>query len=777
MVMDIKKAAVIGAGVMGAQIAAHIANAGVPVVLLDIVPKEGDRTAIARGAIERLEKMDPAPLMHKKNAALITPGNLEDDLNQLADCDWIIEAIIERLDLKQQLYKKVDQVRKPGSVVSSNTSTIPLRELVRGQSAEFARDFMVTHFFNPPRYLRLLELVPGEATERGKLEAIRQFCDVRLGKGVVVAKDTPGFIGNRIGIFWIQTAINAAFDMGLTIEEADAAMGKPMGVPKTGVFGLVDLVGLDLMPHIHKSMQDLLPEHDAYRGAVRDIPLINKMIADGYTGRKGKGGFYRLQRDGDKKEKQAIDLNTGEYRAQDKARLASLDAKGLPAILAVKDKGSAYLAYVLTETLGYAASLLGQIADSVDDIDRAMRMGFNWKYGPFELIDQVGAGWLAGRLQELKRPVPAILNAARDKTIYRIGSGQLEVIGADGTYVPLTRGDGVLLLNDIKKLQKPLLKGPTAAVWDIGDGVLCFEFTGKMNTIDPYVFQLMGETIQKISGDDSIWRALVIYSEADQFSAGANLGLALFALNVGLTDQIAEMVAQGQQVYKALKYAPFPVVGAPSGLALGGGCEILLHCDAVVAHAELYTGLVECGVGVVPGWGGCKELLARMHARKKAPKGPMPAVAEAFMQISMAKFSKSAAEARDLLYLNESDAVVMNRERLLFDAKQKALQLAEGYKAPAPMTPLALPGATGKTALMQALLGFRQSGKATAHDVTVSEGLADVLTGGPKADMTLPVTEDQILALEREVFMRLIRTPETLLRIEHMLTTGKPLRN
>ncbi|MGE3770037.1 MAG: 3-hydroxyacyl-CoA dehydrogenase NAD-binding domain-containing protein [Bdellovibrionales bacterium] len=775
MALEIKKIAVIGAGVMGAQIAAQCANAGVPVVLLDIVPKEGERTALAKGAIDKLLTMDPAPLMHKKNASLITPGNLEDDIQQLAECDWIIEAIIERLDLKQQLYKKVDMVRKAGSVVSSNTSTIPLRELVKGQSDEFQRDFMVTHFFNPPRYMRLLELVPGAKTERGKLEIIRQFCDVRLGKGVVVAKDTPGFIANRIGIYWIQTAINAAIDMGLTVEETDAALGKPMGTPM-GVFKLADLVGLDLMPHINKSMLDLLPEKDAYRGAVRDLPLMTKMIADGYTGRKGKGGFYRLLREGERKEKQVIDLKTGEYRAEEKSRLASLDARGLQNVFKIKDKGSAILEHVLVEVIDYAASLLGTIADTADDIDRAMRMGFNWKKGPFELLDDVGADWLAAKLTEKKRPVPAIVEAAKGKTIYRLEGGRMEMLGADGKYVPLSRGEGVLLLNDIKKTQKPLLKNGSAAVWDIGDGVLCFEFTGKMNTIDPFVFQLMGETIQKISGENSLHRALVIYSEADQFSAGANLGLALFALNVGLYDQIAELVAQGQQIYKALKYAPFPVVGAPGGLALGGGCEILLHCDAVVAHAELYTGLVECGVGIVPGWGGCKELLNRM-AQRKGAKGPMPAVVGAFEQISTAKFSKSAMEARDLLYLRESDTITMNRDRLLFDAKQRALELANGYKPPEPMAPLPLPGPTGKTAALMALEGFRLAGKATAHDVTVSTGLAEVLSGGPKADMLTPTTEDQILALERDVFMKLIKTKETLARIEHMLETGKPLRN
>ncbi len=779
MTMEIKKVAVIGAGVMGAQIAAQIANAGTPVVLLDIVPPNleegGDRTAIAKGALEKLMKMEPAPFMHKKNAKLVTPGNLEDDLEMLRDCDWIIEAIIERLDLKQNLYKKIDLVRKPGSVVSSNTSTIPLAQLTGGMSDEFDRDFMVTHFFNPPRYLRLLELVPGAKTERGKLEAIRDFCDVRLGKGVVVAKDTPGFIGNRIGIYWIQSGINAAFDLGLTVEEADAALGKPMGAPKTGIFGLVDLVGLDLMPHINKSMLDLLPAKDAYRDAVRDLPLVQKMIGEGYTGRKGKGGFYRLNRDGDKKIKETIDLALGTYRPEQKARLVSIQSKGLKNILAIKDKGSEILHRVLLETLSYSASLLGEIADTIPEIDQALRLGFNWKFGPFELIDQLGAGWLADELKKAGKPVPKILESGQD--MYRVEGGVLEFLTLDGSYKKLQRPDGVLLLQDVKRAGKPVLKGPTASVWDIGDGVLCFELTGKMNTIDPTVFQTLGQTIAMLSAETSIWRALVLYSEQDYFSAGANLGLALFALNVGLYEQIDELVAQGQAVYKAMKYAPFPVVGAPGGLALGGGCEILLHTDAVQAHAELYMGLVECGVGLVPGWGGCKEMLGRAYANKKRPGGPMPPISQMFEQISMAKFSKSAAEAKDLMYLRDSDGITMNRDRLLADAKRKVLELADGYKPPEEFTPLPLPGQSAISALGMAVDGFRAVGLATPHDVTVSLSLADVLSGGAEADMLKPTTEDEILALEQKVFGALIRTPQTLARIENMLVTGKPLRN
>ncbi|MCR6632540.1 MAG: 3-hydroxyacyl-CoA dehydrogenase NAD-binding domain-containing protein [Magnetospirillum sp.] len=772
---DIKKVAVIGAGVMGAGIAAHVANAGVPVVLLDIVPAgAGNRNAIAEGAVARMLKADPAPFMSKAAARLVTTGNTEDHLELLAECDWIVEAVVERLDVKQSLYAKVEAVRKPGSVVSSNTSTIPLATLVEGLPERFAEDFIITHFFNPPRYMRLLEVVGGARTRPEALEIVSRFADVMLGKSVVRCKDRPGFIANRLGVTWLQAAVVEAFDAGLDIEDVDAIIGKPMGIPKTGVFGLLDLVGLDLMPHVNASLAAALPKDDAFHTLNRPLPLVEKMIADGYTGRKGKGGFYRVNREKNK-AKESIDLATGEYRATRKAEVEAVKAMGrkLTALLEHDSKHGAYAWRVLGQTLSYACALVGDAADEVEAIDEAMRLGYNWKFGPFELIDQIGVDWLAAKLAASGMPVPAILNTASGRTFYRVEDGRRQVLGLDGRYRDLVRPEGVLMLADVKLSGQPLLKNGSAALWDIGDGVACFEFTSKMNSLDPDIMDLLTRSIRRVKKD---FKALVIYNEGSNFSVGANLGLALFAANIAAWTEIDNLVATGQATYKALKYAPFPVVGAPSGMALGGGCEILLHCDAVQAHAETYMGLVEVGVGLLPGWGGCKEMLTRWSTLGRLPKGPMPAVGKAFESISTATVAKSAAEAKELLFLRPGDGITMNRYRLLADAKAKALQLAEDYVVPEPPAPLALPGPSGKVALDMAVAGFRRLGKATAHDEVVSGALAEVLTGGD-TDVILTVDEDGLYELERERFMRLVRHPGTLARVEHMLMTGKPLRN
>lgn len=777
--MDIKRAAVIGAGVMGSGIAAHIANAGIPVVLLDIVPKDAtDRSMIAKGAIEKMLKADPAPFMTKAAAKLVTPGNLEDDLEQLKDVDWIVEAVIEKIEIKRDLYSKLEKVRKPGSVVSSNTSTIPLEQLIEGQSAAFAGDFLITHFFNPPRYLRLLELVVGPRTRKDAADGIERFCDVNLGKGVVRCKDRPGFIGNRIGTFWIQCAYNEAEDRGVTVEEADTIMGKPLGYPKTGVFGLMDLVGLDLMPHIAKSLLGNLPKDDGFAKIYRTSPVFDKMIADGYTGRKGKGGFYRLNTAGGGKVKEAVNLKTGEYKTADKPRLESAEAgkKGIGAVIAHPDKGGQYARAVLLQTLSYAASLVPEIADDIVSVDNAMKLGYAWKYGPFEMIDAIGVDTFAAELAKDGKAAPKFIEVAKGKSFYKTEGGKLQQLKLDGTYTPVVRPEGVLLLSDIKRGSEPVTRNPSASIWDIGDGVLCFEFTSKMNSMDDMIFAMYRKALGLIGDGKGKWKAMVIHNEGENFSVGANLGLAMFALNLGIYPQIEQLVSEGQEVYKAIKFAPFPVVSAPSGMALGGGCEINLHVAHVQAAAETYIGLVEVGVGLIPGWGGCKEMLLRAYNTKRRAGGPMPPVGQVFETLGTAKVAKSAFEAKELNYFRESDGISMNRDRLLFDAKKKALDLvAAGYKPPEPQV-IRLAGASGKAALDYAVAGFAQQGKATPYDVVVSSHLADVLTGYDK-DVTDDVTEDEILKFERIAFMKLVHTEGTLERIEHMLTTGKPLRN
>ncbi|WP_271298863.1 3-hydroxyacyl-CoA dehydrogenase/enoyl-CoA hydratase family protein [Sphingomonas sp. CV7422] len=768
----IRKVCVIGAGVMGAGIAAQVANAGVPVLLLDIPARDGDdRDAVAKGAVAKMLKTDPAPFMSNAAAKLVETGNIDDHLARVAECDWIVEAIVERLDIKQSLYAKLETLKRPGTAVSSNTSTIPLGALVDGRSDQFKADFLITHFFNPPRYMRLIEIVRGAQTDATVAGRVEDFVDRFMGKRIVRAKDTPGFIANRIGTYWLAVAINAAMDQGLTVEEADQIGGRPMGVPKTGIFGLVDLVGVDLMPLLSKSLSSTLPQGDPYFETVRPMPLVDRMIAEGFTGRKGKGGFYRF--DKATRTKLALDLATGDYREGIKpAALPPKAEKDLAALIATPGKVGDYAWEVLGKTLAYAAMLVGEAADDIVAIDDAMKLGYNWKFGPFELIDRIGAAPFAARLRDAGRDVPAILDVAGERSFYRVVDGKRQFLTRDGDYADVVRGDGVMLLEDIKLGAEPVLRNASAALWDIGDGVAALEFTTKMNALDGEIMALIQQAIPIVA---ERFKALVIYNEGSNFSAGANLGMAMFAVAAGMWGEIEKLVAGGQQAMKALKYAPFPVVAAPAGMALGGGCEVVLHADAVQAHAESYIGLVECGVGLLPGWGGNGELLDRLAHAPMLPKGPMPAVAKAFETISTAQVSKSAALAKEMLLLRPNDGITMNRDRLLADAKAKALSLVAGYAPPEQPT-FRLPGESGQVGIAGVVDGFHKKGVATDYDVVVSARLARVLTGGD-ADLVDVVGEDDLLALEREGFMEAVRDPRTQARIQQMLTTGKPLRN
>ncbi|HIF55515.1 MAG: 3-hydroxyacyl-CoA dehydrogenase/enoyl-CoA hydratase family protein [Methylococcales bacterium] len=773
--MNIEKVAVIGAGVMGASIAAHISNAGVPVYLLDIVPKadEGtgkNRNVVADTAVKKLLKANPAALMHKKNARLITTGNIEDHLSLLADVDWVIEAVVENLAIKQQLYRQLEKVCSLQTFISSNTSTIPLRQLVNGFSSEFKRRFIITHFFNPPRYMRLLEWVSSADTDPKVINSVREFADIQLGKGCVECKDTTGFIANRIGIYWIQCGLLEAFRQGISVEQADAVMSAPLGIPKTGVFGLLDLVGLDLIPHIMESMQQL-PEGDAFY-EINQVPeLFTRMIADGYIGRKGKGGFYRLNTADGKRVKESINLVTGEYSKSEKPVLDCLKVahkQGLTAFLSLDDKNSQYAWTVISKTLLYAASLIPEIADDITAVDEAMCLGYNWKQGPFELLDKMGVAWFVDKIKQQGQEVPDIL---RSGNFYKRDAKKPEYRTLSSGYQAIQRPEGVLLLADLK-LQKPaVLENASASLWDIGDGVACFEFHSKMNTFDMAILSLLRDSLKRVETD---FKALVIHNEADNFSAGANLGLLMTAIHQGDWDSVESLIKQGQQTFMAVKYAPFPVIAAPTGLALGGGCEILLHCDGIQAHAELYTGLVEVGVGLVPGWGGCKEYLRRC-LQLKTLGGPIPPVVRAFETIAMAKVSSSAVEAQELLILAKTDGITMNKSRLLADAKAKALAMSRDYAVPDAIE-YRLPGKTAKVLLDMTVKGFRLVGKVTEYDVQVASRLATVLSGGD-CDISAPLTENDLLNLECQVFTEIVKQPGTLARLDHMLKTGRPLRN
>ncbi len=766
----IERVCVIGAGVMGAGIAAHLANAGVQVVLLDVL--EG----AAANAIQKMLKTQPAPFMHPKFAKRITPGTM-DDLALIDDCDWIIEAVIERLDVKHQLYAQVTPHMKPGAMLSSNTSTLPLNTLMDGLSPEHRPYFMITHFFNPPRYMRLLETVVSEHTDPDAAQRITNFCDCHLGKSIVPCHDTPGFIANRIGTFWLHCAVTEAIKQGIDVEVADAVLSRPCGVPKTGVFGLLDLVGLDLMPHILDSFSNTLDSDDAFHALGSAPDLLNKMIEDGYTGRKGKGGFYRLKvLDGGTKVKEVINLSTGEYSPAKRPTPAAAKAAkkgGLKETLRHKSAEGRYAWSVMAKTLHYAASLAPDISDDVDAVDRAMRLGYNWRWGPFQLLDKIGSGWFGRKLKSKNMNVPELVAHASGQKFYKVRSGVMSILGYDGNYTPIHRPKGVLSLEDIKRQKPPLAHNISASVWDIGDGIACLEFHSKMNSFNPFILSMINWARGELPRRG--FKGLVIYNDGTNFSVGANIAMLLITSKLRLWAVIRWILRYGQRTFGKMQSAPFPVVGAPHGMALGGGCEILLHCNGIEAHAETYTGLIEAGVGIVPGWGGCKELLRRWTLSKKRPGGPMPPVMKAFETIAMAQVSKSAFEAKDMLVLRPGDGVVMNRDRLLARAKQRALDMAESYQPHEPIE-MHLPGQTGQTALGLAVKDFLNKGVATPHDGTIATQLAWVLSGG-ETDHLSTVSEQGVLKLERDAIINLAKTPETRARVAHMLKTGKPLRN
>lgn len=795
---QINKVAVIGSGVMGSGIAAQLTNAGIPVVLLDIKLEGKD---LAKDAVAKMLKTEPAAFMHKKNAKLITTGTIEDNIDLIGDCDWIIEVVLEKLEVKHATYEKIEKARKKGSIVSSNTSTIPLHKLIEGQPESFAKDFMITHFFNPPRYMRLLELVIGEKTDKKAIDTIAAICDEKLGKGVVRCHDTPGFIANRLGVYWLTAGVNAAIKNNVSIEIADAVMSKPVGIPKTGVFGLIDLVGIDLMPKLSDSLLSTLPEKDAYRDEFIDHKFVHGLIEAGYTGRKGKGGFYRLNPDKPKaKEKQAlqIDANSFDESQYIKASRPSDPAvkagkHGLKAVVTTESDGGQYAWDVLKGTLSYAAALVGEIADTIHDIDEGMKLGYNWKKGPFEMIDELGAAWFVEKLKEEGLDVPEILTKIGDQSFYRIEAGKIQYFGTDGKYHDIVRPEGVLLLRDIKLSAEPVISNKSASVWDIGDGVLCFEHTSKMNTFDEQIFEALIKARKLIEKSEE-YKALVIYNEASHFSAGANLGLAIFMINIAMWPQVEDFIRTGQKVFMDLKYAPFPVISAPSGMALGGGCEILLCADAIQAHAETYCGLVEVGVGLIPGWGGCKEMIIRNQERESAKfkkdlakigkenlwfspdTTPVGAARKSFEAIGTATVAKSAQEAVEIGYMRHTDGITMNRDRLLFDAKKRALEMAKDYAQKEPLTDIKIGGAGAKLALDMAVSDLQKSGKATPYDGVVCGHLGAVLSGGDK-DLTETISEQELLDLEVEEFMKLLHNEGTYARIEHMLEKGKPLRN
>ena len=773
---SIKKAAVIGAGTMGSGIASHLANAGVPVVLLDTV-RDGanDRNVIARSAIERLLRSSPPAFMREDNVALITPGNIDDNLDWLGDVDWIAEAIVERLDIKRTLYKAVDAVRRPGSIVSSNTSTIPLALLSAEMPETLKRDFCITHFFNPVRYMRLLEIVAGPQTRPEVIEELSTFCDMALGKGVIWCRDTPGFLGNRVGVFALQVGIIEAARAGLGVEEADAIMGRPMGIPKTGVFGLYDLIGLDLMLDVVKSLDTALPEGDAFKAVAGGIPLVAELVSRGYTGNKSGAGFYRDSRVNGEVLRLAVDLGGVEYHPARRPALAAAQAgetRGLRALVEYPDEYGQYAWRVLAHALSYAASLIPEVSETIAPVDEAMKLGYNWSRGPFEMIDELGVAWFRDALRGEGMPVPEILEAAGDGKLYAAVDGKLHHLGFDGRYHGLNRAPGVIRLSDITASSAPLADNEAASLWDVGDGVACVEFHSKANALKPESMALLRESLSIVEGR---FDGLVIHNDAPHFSVGFNLEFVLEIAQRGAWHRLEQALRDFQATCTGIKYASFPVVAAPTGMSLGGGFEVLLHSDALQAHANTIMGLVEPVVGLVPSGGGCKELLHRWCSGAGSREEELEGALKVFELIGMGKTAASPAQAEPYRFFLSRDRTSMNRDRLLGEAKGRIKELAGSYTPPARTIFRSL-GTPGEEAMNELLDDLDRRGSTTPHDLGVGRKLARLLCGGG-APAGERLGEDDLCALERETFVSLAKTDATVTRIEHLLTHGTALRN
>jgi 3-hydroxyacyl-CoA dehydrogenase len=797
MARRIEKAAVLGAGVMGSGIAAHLANAGIPCVLLDIVPpnltdeektKPEARNRFALSGIETAKKFKPAPLFyHEKLASLVTVGNFEDDLGKLADCDIVIEVVVENLKIKRDLFQKMIPNLKWGAIVSSNTSGLSIASMTEGFPAEFKQNFLVTHFFNPVRFMRLLEIVAGPDTDPEVLDTWVKFGGDVLGKGVVFGKDTPNFVANRIGVYAINKTIQLMCEGDYTIEEVDAVFGKAMGHPGSAAFKTADLVGVDTYKHVSANCYDNLPNDDE-RPVFKLPDFINKMVENKWLGGKTKGGFYKKEERDGKKVALALDWKTCTYREATKPKFDSVSAtKGVENVgdriknlLNGNDRAQELAWKSLAYTLNYTAKRIGEIADDVVNIDNAMKWGFNWEAGPFEVWDAIGPAETIAKMENMGIQVPAtvkrILTEGEGTFYKKEGTQRYYFDFKTGGYVPIHLPEKVILLTDRKDEGKVIKENFGATLIDIGDGVACLEFHTKMNAIDDDIISMMFDSLDEVEAN---FEGLVVANHADNFSVGANIAMVLMAAEMGNWDMLGEVVARLQGANMRMKYSPKPIVTCPAGMVLGGGCEISIHAK-IQAAAELYMGLVEVGVGVIPAGGGCKESLCRWLAKVPADMtgvSRMPFIMKCFENIATAKVSRSAEEARGLGYLKESDGVSLSRDKQIGDAKQVVLGMARaGYRKPVPPDYLILPGKNGMALFEAGLLQFAAGGFATPYDVVVGRQVARILCGGD-IQPNSKVTEQHVLDLEKEAFLSLCGDERTQARIKHMLEKGKPLRN
>lgn len=762
----INKVAVIGSGVMGAGIAAHFANAGADVVLLDIVPNDAEnRSMLAKGAIARMTKGRAPQLADPAYAARLTAGNLKDDLDQLRDCDWVVEVVLEDLAIKHALYAKIAPYLRDDALLSSNTSTIPLVDLVSQMDEALRKRFVIVHFFNPPRYTRLIELVTGPDTDPVAAERARAFSDERLGKTVVPCNDRPGFIANRLGGLWMNAAAREAVARGITVEEADTVLAWPFGVPGTGVFALMDLIGIDLMGKSRLSMRNLLEADDPQQLHTEGMELFDQLAAEGLAGRKAGAGFYRRSKDENGKPMaEAVDLTTLDYRAQ--AKGPDLPKSfGVDFIDQAGDRLADYAWAVMGPTLSYAAYCVPEITANPADIDAAMELGYNWRMGPFKLIDKIGADKIVARLKAEGQDVPPLLALAAERDGIYSGLGRnRKVLLPSGEQAEVPRGPGVVFASDLT--EAPVFQTEAVSLRDMGDGVALLTITAPNAALDDQVMTGVSEALDVVGRD---FKAMVIGSDGNHFSVGANLKKALDRADAGELDLVEGQLAIGQATTRKIKYAPFPVVSAACGLALGGGCEILMHSDRVMAALESNIGLVEANVGLLPAWGGTTALLLR----KTAELGdPVKGAEAAFDVISVALMTGSAPMAQHAGYLRSTDGMVMNRDRLLAEAKAAALELADGYQ-PAPMAEITLDAAEIKAALEPKLAALANAMPDAPYTVEIARETAHVLAGGNGGTLD----EEALHKLEADGMMRLIRQDKTIERMRHTMTTGKPLKN
>jgi 3-hydroxyacyl-CoA dehydrogenase len=810
--------AVLGAGTMGSRIAAHITNAGLPVVLLDIVPPATDtgapkqeRNKIVLAALDGLKKSKPAAFYSPENARLITIGNFDDDLALIADCDWIIEVVAENMEIKRALLNRVQQHRRVDSIITSNTSGLPIHEIVQDMPMELRRHWFGTHFFNPPRYMRLLEIIATSDTDPADMAAVEHFCDLRLGKAIVHAHDTPNFIANRIGTFSMSNAIRLMQQQGLTIEEVDTLTGPPLGWPKTGTFRLGDLVGVDVMAHVAKNFAAQAEKIQDERADVGLAPFIDKMLEKKWLGDKSKQGFYKKEgKDAEGRDlRHVLDWQTLDYKPSMRPKIASIEmAKNMESTHAriahllhgdpSKDKAAAFYWPFLTELFTYSANRVPEIADNLVEIDRAMKAGYNWELGPFEMFDAAGVRTTTEKMRAAGLRVAANVEkllAYADKhsdsnpTWYKddasVPSGRLFFDPVTSTYRPVVTAEGVTSLAVIKKAKGVVKKNHGASVVDLGDGVAAIELHSKMNALGDDIVSLITQTLKPSSEIVNNFEAFVITGDSANFSVGANLMQLLLVIQEEEWDEVELAIRAFQNMTQAIKFCPRPVVVAPYGMCLGGGVEISLHAAARQPHAELYMGLVEAGVGLIPGGGGCKEMTIRSveagSSIRPDARGEGVEIFEAlkknFETIAMAKVSTSAAEAGSMGFFQPSDAVTMNRERLLTDAKTRARAIADaGYSAPAPRTDIAAPGESVLATLKLAVWTMREGQYISDHDVKIANWVAYALCGG-KVTPGTPLTEQYLLDLEREAFLSLCGEKKTQERIAFTLKTGKPLRN